>query len=252
MSNELIRYGYFRAEATCPHTDPQFLSHDGTAMVCAGCGRRAAIDWTAIDNSLPDPITIGATITHRLVPDENSVCVCARCARTIKVSESCEANHGRGVLYEFFHCADRAACDAARDRREQAATPVDVPRWIWFFPDERRIWRESGDPQADRRVIAQHVDAIQVTNPATFPPACLDELFVHLTPPIFSERPMFTPRQLNEILGLYRTLVDAYRAKRAVDGLNGRMWDASEHYTAERRIAELEAALSQATGAPAP
>lgn len=37
------------------------------------------------------------------------------------------------------------------------------------------------------------------------------------------------------------TLVCAYRRKRAVDGMNGRMWDGSVHLSAEREIDILEA-----------
>ena len=38
-------------------------------------------------------------------------------------------------------------------------------------------------------------------------------------------------------------LLSAYRAKRAVDGLNDRPWDASKHLEAEETIVELESAI---------
>jgi hypothetical protein len=40
-------------------------------------------------------------------------------------------------------------------------------------------------------------------------------------------------------------LLQAYRAKRAVDGLNGRTWHASKHLEAEQLIEKLEAALEK-------
>ena len=38
-------------------------------------------------------------------------------------------------------------------------------------------------------------------------------------------------------------MVEAYRAKRAVDGMNGRTWDAREHLRAEARVKRLEGEL---------
>ena len=37
-----------------------------------------------------------------------------------------------------------------------------------------------------------------------------------------------------------RTLVDAYRRKRAADGANGRKWDAQEHWRAEQDVRRAE------------
>jgi len=37
-----------------------------------------------------------------------------------------------------------------------------------------------------------------------------------------------------------RTLLEAYRRKRAVDGLNNRNWDATAHWKAEQDIEALE------------
>jgi len=48
----------------------------------------------------------------------DTLCMCDRCGRTIRLTESCETNHGRGVLYELFHCSDRESCDQARATRE--------------------------------------------------------------------------------------------------------------------------------------
>lgn len=42
-----------------------------------------------------------------------------------------------------------------------------------------------------------------------------------------------------------RDLLDAYRAKRAVDGLNGRLWDGTVHWRAEQQIADLEKRLAE-------
>lgn len=38
-----------------------------------------------------------------------------------------------------------------------------------------------------------------------------------------------------------RELLQAYRDKRVVDGLNGRIWDACKHYDAELLVDKLEA-----------
>ena len=38
-------------------------------------------------------------------------------------------------------------------------------------------------------------------------------------------------------------LIDAYRRKRAVDGLNGRTWNAVKHFAAEAEIDRLEQLL---------
>ena len=45
-----------------------------------------------------------------------------------------------------------------------------------------------------------------------------------------------------------RALLSAYRRKRANDGLNGRCWDATEHYAAEQDIVRLEADLRSIRG----
>ena len=50
-----------------------------------------------------------------------------------------------------------------------------------------------------------------------------------------------TYSELEAALAKANSLVMAYRAKRAVDGLNGRDWDASEHFKAESFIEQLEA-----------
>jgi len=47
-----------------------------------------------------------------------------------------------------------------------------------------------------------------------------------------------------EKAGMLQKLVDAYRAKRSVDGLNGRTWNARVHLEAEELVANLEATAS--------
>lgn len=47
-----------------------------------------------------------------------TLCTCADCGRTIKLSESSESGHGTDYLCEFFYCADRKACEVARMERD--------------------------------------------------------------------------------------------------------------------------------------
>lgn len=49
-----------------------------------------------------------------------------------------------------------------------------------------------------------------------------------------------TYEEQRETLLRLNMLVTAYRAKREVDGLNGRTWDASKHFQAEAAIELLE------------
>jgi len=49
-----------------------------------------------------------------------------------------------------------------------------------------------------------------------------------------------TYEELGQALSHASALLLAYRAKRAVDGLNGRTWDAAEHFKAEAQIEALE------------
>ena len=58
-----------------------------------------------------------------------------------------------------------------------------------------------------------------------------------------------TYSELEAALAKANSLVMAYRAKRAVDGLNGRDWDASEHFKAESFIEQLEAPNQELNGA---
>ena len=46
-----------------------------------------------------------------------------------------------------------------------------------------------------------------------------------------------------------RTLLEAYRRKRAVDGLNNRNWDATAHWKAEQDIEALERQWLELDGA---
>lgn len=46
--------------------------------------------------------------------------------------------------------------------------------------------------------------------------------------------------ELESRLRYVESLLLAYRAKRSVDGLNGRPWDASKHFKAESQIEALE------------
>ena len=46
--------------------------------------------------------------------------------------------------------------------------------------------------------------------------------------------------QLSDKYKKAQSLLNAYREKRAVDGLNGRKWCASDHFEAEARIEALE------------
>lgn len=46
---------------------------------------------------------------------------CARCGRTIQLSASSEVGLVEaGVMVEFYHCADREACEAAKEERQTA------------------------------------------------------------------------------------------------------------------------------------
>lgn len=57
--------------------------------------------------------------------------------------------------------------------------------------------------------------------------------------------------ELGNALSHANSLLMAYREKRAVDGLNGRTWDASKHFAAEAKIEALEKthnALAQGRG----
>jgi hypothetical protein len=69
-------------------------------------------------------------------------------------------------------------------------------------------------------------------------------------------RRCLTYEELGQALTQANMLILAYRAKRAVDGLNGRTWDARKHFEAEARIEALEqthnAELSGATLAERP
>jgi hypothetical protein len=50
-----------------------------------------------------------------------TLAVCSRCGRVIPVSESGEAGLiAAGAMVEFYYCADRTACDAARRARAEA------------------------------------------------------------------------------------------------------------------------------------
>lgn len=53
-------------------------------------------------------------------------------------------------------------------------------------------------------------------------------------------RRCLTYEELGQALAQANMLILAYRAKRAVDGLNGRTWDACKHFEAEARIEALE------------
>lgn len=51
-----------------------------------------------------------------------------------------------------------------------------------------------------------------------------------------------TYEEMHDALKKEKILVRAYQDKRAVDGLNGRKWDASKHFEAEAKIEALEKA----------
>jgi hypothetical protein len=54
-----------------------------------------------------------------------------------------------------------------------------------------------------------------------------------------------TYEELREKCYKLSSLLNAYREKRKVDGLNGRPWDESKHFLAEARISELEKSIDK-------
>lgn len=58
-------------------------------------------------------------------------------------------------------------------------------------------------------------------------------------------RRCLTYDEQNELIMKLNMLVMAYQSKRSVDGLNGRKWDASEHFKAEAAIESIEKAMAK-------
>ena len=58
----------------------------------------------------------------------------------------------------------------------------------------------------------------------------------HAMPDANDEREVLHAPLLKEAANL----IEAYRKKRSVDGLNGRVWDAQEHYKAEELVKKLD------------
>lgn len=58
-------------------------------------------------------------------------------------------------------------------------------------------------------------------------------------------RRCMTYEEQSDLLAKLEKLLNAYRTKREVDGLNGRKWDASKHFQAEADIETLEKCINR-------